>query len=112
MGREPDPELEPRTAGSTCRAASATRSRRLIGAEPGEVVVADSTSVNLFKLLAAALALQTASAAVICRSAHNFPTDLYIAEGLIELLGNRHELRLVDGARSRMRSTADTALVC
>ncbi len=70
---------------------------RLIGAAPGEVAVADSTSVNLFKLLAAALRLRP-DRRVILSEADNFPTDLYIAEGLIDLLGGRHELRLVAGA--------------
>jgi kynureninase len=54
---------------------------RLIGAGPGEVVVADSTSVNLFKALAAALRLNP-SRTVIVSERDNFPTDLYIAQGL------------------------------
>jgi len=67
---------------------------RLIGARPGEVMVADSTSVNLFKLIAAALRLRP-DRRVIVSERENFPTDLYVAQGLIELLGGRHELRLV-----------------
>ena len=67
---------------------------RLIGAEPGEVIVADSTSVNLFKLLAGALRLQPERHFVLTESA-NFPTDLYVAQGLIELLGGNHALRVV-----------------
>jgi kynureninase len=70
---------------------------RLIGALPGTVVVADSTSVNLFKLLGAALALRP-DRRVILSERRNFPTDLYIAEGLAALLGQGHTLRLVDGA--------------
>lgn len=66
---------------------------RLIGAAPGQVVAADSTSVNLFKLLAAALALRPGRR-VILSDVSNFPTDLYVAQGLIELLGGHHELRL------------------
>ncbi|HEY0420539.1 MAG TPA: kynureninase, partial [Acetobacteraceae bacterium] len=58
---------------------------RLIGAAPGSVVVADSTSVNLFKLLGAALALRP-ERRVILSERRNFPTDLYIAEGLAALL--------------------------
>lgn len=68
---------------------------RLIGAQPGEVIVADSTSVNLFKLLAGALRLQPERHFVLTESA-NFPTDLYIAHGLIELLGGNQALRVVD----------------
>lgn len=66
---------------------------RLIGAHPGEVMVADSTSINLFKLIAAALHLRP-ERRIIVSERENFPTDLYVAQGLIELLGARHELRL------------------
>jgi kynureninase len=59
---------------------------RLIGARPGEVVVADSTSVNLFKLLAAALRLRPGRTVVVSEPG-NFPTDLYVAQGLGELVG-------------------------
>ncbi|MFL6665202.1 MAG: kynureninase, partial [Rhizobacter sp.] len=64
---------------------------------PGEVVVADSTSVNLFKVLSAALDLQRADAPQrtrIVSERHNFPTDLYIAESLARERGL--ELVLVD----------------
>ena len=67
----------------------------LIGAEPGEVVAADSTSVNLFKLLSAALTLQSGRS-VILSERDNFPTDLYVAQGVRDQLGGRHELKLVD----------------
>ena len=66
----------------------------LIGAAPGTVRVCDSTSVNLFKVLAAALAARPGRT-VIVSEADNFPTDLYIAEGLAALLGQQHTLRLV-----------------
>lgn len=58
---------------------------RLIGAGAGEVVTADSTSVNLFKVLSAALTISRADAParkVILSERSNFPTDLYIAEAL------------------------------
>lgn len=55
---------------------------RLIGAAPGEVAVADSTSVNLFKLLTAALR-RNSERRVILSEAGNFPTDLHIAEGVV-----------------------------
>ncbi len=67
----------------------------LIGAAPDEVMVADSVSVNLFKLLGAALALRPGRP-VILSERQNFGTDLYVAEGLVGLLGGRAELRLVD----------------
>ena len=53
----------------------------LIGAAPNEVVAADSTSVNLFKLLSAGVRARPGRR-VILTEAGNFPTDLYIAEGL------------------------------
>jgi kynureninase len=56
----------------------------LIGAREGEVVVADSTSVNLFKLLMAAVAARPGRN-VILTEAGNFPTDLYIAQGVSAL---------------------------
>jgi len=67
----------------------------LIGAKPGEVIVADSTSVNLFKLLAGALRLQPGRHFILTETA-NFPTDLYVAQGLTDLLGGNHAVRLVE----------------
>ncbi len=70
---------------------------QLIGAPVGSVVAADSTSVNLFKLLSAALAMRPGRT-VIVSEATNFPTDLYMAQGLAALLDRGHELRLVAAA--------------
>jgi kynureninase len=67
---------------------------RLIGARAGETLAADSTSVNLFKLLSIALRLRPGRRAILSE-ATNFPTDLYIAEGLAKLLGDGIELRTV-----------------
>ena len=67
---------------------------RLIGAEDGETIAGDSTSINLYKVLAAALALRPGRR-VIVSERENFPTDLYIAQGLIAQLAQGHELRLV-----------------
>jgi kynureninase len=53
----------------------------LIGAEPGEVIACDSTSVNLFKLISAALAMRPGRT-VILSEPGNFPTDLYMIAGL------------------------------
>ena len=71
------------------------RIARLIGARAGEVIVADSTSVNLFKLLAAALQCRPGRR-VILTERDNFPTDLHVAQGLVRLLGDAGELRAVD----------------
>ena len=73
---------------------------RLVGAGPGELVVADSTSVNLFKVLSAALHIaaagepSTPQRRVIVSERGNFPTDLYIAESLARERGLA--LKLVD----------------
>jgi kynureninase len=58
---------------------------RLIGAHPDEVIVADSTSVNLFKLIVAAVA-ERPGRSVVLSEAGNFPTDLYVAQGALALL--------------------------
>ncbi|WP_395610568.1 kynureninase [Pseudomonas sp. B22129] len=71
----------------------------LIGARDGEVVITDTTSINLFKVLSAALSVQRQrqpKRKVIVSEASNFPTDLYIAEGLAELLQQGYSLRLVN----------------
>ncbi|MFO2465619.1 kynureninase [Pseudomonas sp. 15FMM2] len=71
----------------------------LIGAGDGEVVITDTTSINLFKVLSAALTVQRErqpQRKVIVSESSNFPTDLYIAEGLAELLQQGYALRLVD----------------
>jgi len=67
---------------------------RLIGAKANEVVVADSTSLNVFKALHAALRLRPGRR-VILSDEGNFPTDLYMAQGLAQLLGSTHQLKIV-----------------
>ena len=69
----------------------------LIGARPGETVVADSTSINLFKLLACALQLRPQRRLVLAE-AGEFPTDHYMAQGLSAWLAAGHELRRVPAA--------------
>jgi kynureninase len=68
------------------------RIAQLVGAWPHEVVACDSTSVNLFKVLVGALRLRPGRR-VIIGEAGNFPTDMYVAAGVAELLGA--ELRCV-----------------
>lgn len=65
----------------------------LVGAESGEVVVCDSTSVNLFKVLSAALGMRPDRRVVVSEEG-SFPTDLYMLEGLTDLLGG-YERRLI-----------------
>ncbi len=83
---------------------------KLIGAQTDEVVVADSTSVNLFKVLAAALKLNP-KRRVILSEPDNFPTDLYMAQGLIDLLGSKHELKLRNADEIMGAIDNDTAVV-
>ena len=83
----------------------------LLGAGPGEVVVSDSTSVNLYKLLSAALDLARVDAPerrLIVSERDNFPTDLYIAESVARQRGL--ELRLVR-AEDVCSTLDDTAAV-
>jgi kynureninase len=72
----------------------------LIGAREGEVAVTDTTSLNLFKALAAAIRIQAtgphAARRVIVTERSNFPTDIYMAEGLSEWLGQGYRVRLID----------------
>ena len=70
------------------------RIARLIGAGADEVVVTDSTSVNLFKLASAAVALRPGRR-VILSEPGNFPTDLYMLQGLCQQLGGAVELKCV-----------------
>lgn len=92
---------------------------RLIGAAQGQVVVSDSTSINLFKLAMAALAKNPKRTKIVSDEL-NFPSDLYILQSCISLLGNRHTLHLVhsrDGISIDPDDIAgaideDTALVC
>jgi kynureninase len=91
---------------------------QLLGAGPNQVLVSDSTTVNLFKLVAAALALRLERTQIIS-DVLNFPSDLYVLQGCIPLLGNRHHIDLVpstDGISPDLDAladaiTVDTALV-
>ncbi len=83
---------------------------RIVGASPGTVAVGDSTSVNLFKLLAAALKLRPGRRVIVSERT-NFPTDLYVAEGLAALLAQGHELRLVDADAIQTALRPDVAVL-
>jgi len=85
---------------------------RLIGAGPGEVVATDSTSVNLFKVLSAALNMVQADAPQrkrIISERSNFPTDLYIAEALCRQ--NGMELVLLEPEEIASNLTAEVAIL-
>lgn len=67
----------------------------LIGAAPGEVVICDSTSQNLFKVLSAAVALRPDRSVLILEGS-NFPTNNYIAQGVAAATGGRVKVRLCE----------------
>jgi kynureninase len=67
---------------------------RLIGAAAGHVVLGDTLSVKVYQALAAAVDL-VPDRKVILTDSGNFPSDIYMAEGLIKSLGRGHELRVV-----------------
>lgn len=67
---------------------------QLIGAQPDEVIVAESTSVNLFKLVVAALRMQEGRRRIVTDDL-NFPSDIYILAGVNDLLGNQHQIEIV-----------------
>ena len=87
----------------------------LVGAGEDEIVVTDTTSINLFKVLAAALRVQQTrdpKRKVIVSEASNFPTDLYIAQGLADLLQQGYSLRLVNAPEEIDAAVdADTAVL-
>lgn len=70
------------------------RIARLIGAEPGTVVMGDTLSIKVYQALASALELNPARR-VILSDTGNFPSDLYMADGLVRTLGNGYALRTV-----------------
>jgi kynureninase len=82
----------------------------LVGAEANEIAVADSISVNLFKLLSAAFRLRPGRS-VIVSERENFGTDLYVAQGLADLLGEQAELRLVNRSDVASALTEDVAVL-
>src|ERR1044071_3102511 len=63
----------------------------LLGAAEEQVVVGDQTSINLFKLATAALTFQPQKKRIITDT-FNFPSDLYILQGIVKLLGDQHEI--------------------
>ncbi len=77
---------QPRTLGD--------RIGRLIGAEPGTVILGDTLSIKVYQALASALEM-TGKRRVILSDTGNFPSDLYMAEGLCRTLGGQYRLKTV-----------------
>ncbi len=82
----------------------------LIGAEPDEVLVADSTSANLYKLAVAALQSRP-DRKVVLSAPGDFPTDLYMLEGALGTLGGDRRLVLAEGEALDAAITEGVALL-
>ena len=80
----------------------------IVGAKPSELLIADSTSVCLFKLLAAAAKARPSRTTIVSQK-RNFPTDLYVAQGLADMLGLN--VRAVEPEEVVDAIDADTAMV-
>lgn len=83
----------------------------LVGADDGEVIYADSTGLNVYKLVAAALD-QRRDRKVIVMEGSNFPTDNYMVQGLIKQLERGHEIRFVEDGDILDAIDDDVAVVC
>ncbi|MEE4114773.1 MAG: kynureninase [Marinilabiliaceae bacterium] len=74
---------------------AASKISSVIGASENEVIVSDSTSLNLYKLVKAALRLKSERRKIVCESI-SFPTDLYIIQGVIDQLADNYHLVLAE----------------
>lgn len=83
---------------------------KLIGAGQGETVVCDSTSVNLFKAVAAARGLRPDRTKIVTE-AGNFPTDLYVLDGLKRFMGNAFDVDIRPREAVADAIDAETAVV-
>ena len=83
----------------------------LVGARPDEVTMADSTSINLFKVLSAALEMRPRRR-VILTERGQFPTDVYMAQGLARRLGEGHEVRFCETGEIPAALDENVAVLC
>ncbi len=84
----------------------------VVGTRPGDLVVCDSTTINLYKLLAFGARI-AAPRRVIVAERHVFPTDLYVAEGVVQQSRGALELRLIDRPEDLFQAIdRDVAVVC
>ena len=82
----------------------------LIGAKNGQVICCDSISINLFKVLSAALKMRP-ERKVIATTRDNFPTDIYMVQGLLELLGDEYSVRYIDESNIGAQLSDDIAVL-
>ncbi|MGB1235426.1 MAG: kynureninase [Planktomarina sp.] len=85
------------------------RIARLIGAAEGTVTMGDTLSIKVYQALSAALKMRP-DRKVILSDSGNFPSDLYMAEGLIKQLDQDYELRIVAPEDVATSMTADVAV--
>ncbi|MTI01813.1 kynureninase [Roseibium sp. RKSG952] len=83
---------------------------RLIGAEAGAVVVGDTLSIKVYQAVASALELNPQRKVVLSDNG-NFPSDLYMVDGLLRSLGADYELRVVDPEQVAENITEDIAVL-
>jgi kynureninase len=83
---------------------------RLIGAPEGSTVVGDTLSIKVYQAVASALELRPGRKVVLSDNG-NFPSDLYMADGLLKSLGQGHELKIVDPEAVSEHITEDVAAV-
>jgi kynureninase len=83
----------------------------IVGAKPNEVVLTDSTGINLYKVLAAALKMQPDRRVVVMEGS-NFPTNNYMVQGLLEELGRGHTIRFAEADDMMDAIDEDVAAIC
>jgi kynureninase len=83
---------------------------RMLGAEHDEVLVTDTTSVDIFKLVTAVMHARPQRKTILTET-ENFPTDLYVSRGVATLLDHAREVRSVDRSRLLKSLNADVALL-
>ncbi len=86
------------------------RIAKIIGAEEGSVVMGDTLSIKVYQALASALEMNSDRRTILSDTG-NFPSDLYIAQGLTRMLAKRHELDLVEPVDVEAAITTETAVV-
>lgn len=84
---------------------------RLIGAAPGTTVIGDTLSIKVYQALASALSLADPDRRIILSDTGNFPSDLYMAQGLIDTLDRDYELRVVSPETVAQALTSEVAVM-
>lgn len=83
----------------------------LVGAKPNEVVLTDSTGIDLYKVLAAALQMQPERRVIVMQGS-NFPTDNYMVQGLLAQLGDGYSIRFAEADGIMAAIDAEVAAIC